>query len=379
MGELEKKDKRWLWRGRRGSGGPLAPFGVVYLALLGLGTVGALAVYLLLVAFVPGASGSRLDAMKTALLVVAGSGAGAGLYVQYRKQRTDEAKSALDHANSRRDQDKLFTERYTAAAAQLGNAAAAVRLAGVYALARIADDSERDRPTCLEVLCAYLRMPYDPDDPKTEPAERQVRTTAQTAIAARLYPDHPGFWHDARIDLAGAYLIDWNFVGFTVGEFKADRATFSGGAGFGRATFTGDAHFVGATFTLATYFGGGTFNGAAWFNGATFSGSASFGGATFSDFAGFGGATFSGDAHFDEATFNSNAGFNKATFNSNARFDGATFNRGAEFRAATFRQDLPPVWPAGFTEPTEIVWVAPSNRTRIPTRQRTPPTPPTAP
>ena len=120
MGDLDNMDRRRGLRRRQGSDRSLAPFGAVYLALLGLGTIGALAVYLLLIAFVPGASGTRLDAMKTALLVVAGSGAGAGLYVQYRKQQTDEAKSALDHANSRRDQDKLFTERYTQAVAQLG-------------------------------------------------------------------------------------------------------------------------------------------------------------------------------------------------------------------------------------------------------------------
>jgi hypothetical protein len=164
-------------------------------------------------------------------LVVAGSGAGAGLYVQYRKQQTGEVKSALDHANSRRDQDKLFTERYTQAAAQLGNPAAAVRLAGVYALARIADDSGRDRPTCVKVLCAYLRMPYDPDDP-AKADEREVRTTAQAVLAERLHADHPGFWAGAEIDLRGAHLIDFDLSRTTAAVLRADRATFSGHAWF---------------------------------------------------------------------------------------------------------------------------------------------------
>ena len=404
MGELEKKDKHRLWRGRQGSDGRLAPFGAVYVALLGLGTVGALVVYLLLITFVPGASGSRLDAMKTALLVVAGSGAGAGLYVQYRKQQTDEAKSSLDHANSRRDQDKLFTERYTTAAAQLGNTnSAAIRLAGVYALARIADDSERDRPTCLKVLCAYLRMPYDPDNPQTEPAERQVRTAAQTAIAERLHPDHPGFWRDARVDLTDAYLIDLDFRGITVGEFKADRARISGDAQFGEATFSEGARFVGATFNGGARFDEATFDKCAGFREATFGGIAEFGRATFGGNAEFGKAEFNGNVKFDPATFNAGARFDWATFNGNAefdgvtfpggasfgkatfngythfsaatfvgpalflgatfggytQFDGATFPGGADFGAAKFRRGHAPVWPAGWAEPAGIVWVDP--------------------
>jgi uncharacterized protein YjbI with pentapeptide repeats len=344
----------------------LAPFGAVYLVLLGLGTVGALAVYLLLLAFVPGASGTRLDAMKTALLVVAGSGAGAGLYVQYRKQQTDEAKSALDHANSRRDQDKLFTERYTQAVAQLGNPAAAVRLGGVYALARIADDSVRDRPTCLEVLCAYLRMPYDPDDPDTEPAERQVRTTAQSAIAARLRPDHPGFWADAQVNLADAYLIEPQFDNITVDSFTATRATFSGDAKFGEATFSGEAHFGKATFSREAHFGEATFSREAWFGEATFSREAWFGEATFSGdawfgkarfdaAAGFSEATFGGDAGFSEAKFSGYTGFRRAAFVGNAWFVGAAFGGHAGLVKTRFWRDPPPGWAQAFGKEAEFV------------------------
>jgi hypothetical protein len=105
VGDIERENERrpqrrgWLTDRRQGSDGRLAPFGAVYIGLLGLGTFGALLVYVLLIVFVPGASGTRLDAMKTALLVVAGSGAGAGLYVQYRKQQTDD-RAALRHQHS---------------------------------------------------------------------------------------------------------------------------------------------------------------------------------------------------------------------------------------------------------------------------------------
>jgi hypothetical protein len=32
----------------------------------------------------------------------------------------------------------------------------------VYALAGLADDWPENRQTCVDVLCAYLRMPYEP-------------------------------------------------------------------------------------------------------------------------------------------------------------------------------------------------------------------------
>lgn len=308
------------------------PFAAVYGALLVAGTVMAFGLYFVLLHVMHGAAAplsTRLDVAKTALLVVGGSGAVAGLYVAYRKQRTDEA-------NHLRDQDKLFTERYTAAASQLGNtASAAIRLAGVYALARIADDSERDRPTCLKVLCAYLRMPYDPDDRATEPAERQVRTTAQTVIAERLRPDHPGFWPDARIDLTDAHLIGLDFSGIIVGEFAADHARFGGDAVFSRATF-GNAWFRGAAFSRDAGFDEAMFNGDAWFGGTTFNRDAGFRRAIFNRYAGFNETTFKANAGFGEAMFKVNAGFSQAKFNGDAGFGGTTFNGDAGFSGTTF-------------------------------------------
>jgi hypothetical protein len=50
-----------------------------------------------------------------------------------------------------------ITERYTKAIEQLGQAELAMRLGGIYALERIAKDSERDHPTVVEVLSAFVR------------------------------------------------------------------------------------------------------------------------------------------------------------------------------------------------------------------------------
>lgn len=356
MGDIEKSNRRPPWR--RGDRGARAyrpgPFALVYSALLAAGLVAAGGVYYVLVHRVPGMAANRADTMKTALLVIGGSGALAGLYVAYRKQRTDEA-------NHLRDQDKLFTERYTAAAAQLGHDKAAVRLAGVYALARIADDSERDRPTCISVLCAYLRMPYDPDDPKTELAERQVRTTAQTAIAERLRPDHPGFWFDARIDLSGAYLTEATFSDIIASTFRVSGATFGENVTFEGATFAGFAAFDEATFHGEVNFRMATFSTGTWFKKAIFRRTASFQKATFERIAMFYGATFHGTVRFSGATFNGEAWFDEATFHWSVWFSGAKFPTRISFRKATFRRDCPPSWPDGFAEPAEIGWADPPN------------------
>ena len=80
----------------------------------------------------------------------------------YRRQKITDADSAHDRT-------RVFNERFTAIATQLGDAQHAVRLAGVHAMAGLADDWKQNRQTCVDVLCAYLRLLYDPDRAKTLP------------------------------------------------------------------------------------------------------------------------------------------------------------------------------------------------------------------
>src|SRR5215471_17998800 len=58
---------------------------------------------------------------------------------------------------------RTLNERFATAADKLGSdKPPAVRLAGVYAMAGLADDWPESRQTCVDVLCGYLRMPYVP-------------------------------------------------------------------------------------------------------------------------------------------------------------------------------------------------------------------------
>ncbi|MFJ8230538.1 pentapeptide repeat-containing protein [Streptomyces sp. NPDC094448] len=269
------------------------PFMVPYLAMLIFGATAAVGAYFALNELVPGASKNSLEVAKTALTVVAGCGAVAALYVAYRKQRNEEA-------NSNRERDRLFTDRFTMAAEQLGHEAAAVRLAGMYALARIADDSERDRETCMNVICAYLRMPYEALSSPVDRAEGNVRLAAQRLLEERLRPNHPHFWKNADVDLSGASLDS---------------------ASFGRAVFQ-KAVFIRAQFHGNTIFGVAQFEWRTWFDEAVFH-----------DRVWFGHSRFKEQVSFTDAKFHSSALFVSASFeHASVKFDRVLFGGKWTFR-----------------------------------------------
>ena len=267
--------------------------------------------------------------------MVAGVGGAVALVVAYRRQNDLE--------------QGRFVERFGAAAAQLGSPDPAVRIAGVYAMAGVADESTTfsRRQQCIDVLCGYLRLPYDPDygsshhtelttatkrlpsESATQSVEqqhtqrrtirqndREVRQTIVRVIAAhaRDHADIPWSDHD----------FDFNTVIFENADFQNTR--FRGkNTSFGGATFSGDTSFGGATFSGDTLFGGATFSGDTSFADATFSGELTL----------FGEVTFSGDTFFRGATF-SLTSFNGATFSGDTSFGGATFSGDTSFGGATF-------------------------------------------
>ncbi|MFF0794195.1 pentapeptide repeat-containing protein [Streptomyces spiralis] len=298
-------------------------------------------------------SKTLFDLVKLSFGVVAGAGALVALVVAYRRQRVDED-GAL------REATRLHTERFTTAVGQLGNESAAVRLGGVHALAGLADDAPtRDlRQTCIDVLCAYLRLPYTAEadlpagDAEARHAYLALREVRHTVIRLvrdhlRLDPGHPHSWQGHDFDFTGVTFDGGDFSGamFSGGTVSFAEATFSGWVQFFRAMFSGgEVNFDGATFSGGTvHFGGATFSGSGvHFDGATFSGSeVHFLGATFSGGeVTFLGATFSnGKVNFLRARFsNGKVTFLGATFSGGeVRFLGATFSGGeVRFDGAAF-------------------------------------------
>jgi hypothetical protein len=116
------------------------------------------------------------DLVKLSFGVVAGAGALVALVVAYRRQRVDEV-------GAHRDATRLHTELFSQAVDKLGSDSPAVRLGGVHALAGLADDARDDnlRQTCIDVLCAYLRLPFSPEpgDPPDDAAPTREQREMQ--------------------------------------------------------------------------------------------------------------------------------------------------------------------------------------------------------
>ena len=70
---------------------------------------------------------------------------------------TSLAIRATGSPSSRSPEQGQITDRYNAAITNLGSPSVDVRLGGIYALQRIMQDSPRDQPTVVAVLCAFVR------------------------------------------------------------------------------------------------------------------------------------------------------------------------------------------------------------------------------
>jgi hypothetical protein len=172
----------------------------------------------------------RISLLQLALAASAFIGGVVALTVAYRRQRLAEAAHKLAVAQEEREDARSFNERFGSATAQLGHEKSAVRLAGVYAVAGLADDWEAQRQVCVDVLCAYLRMPYDAANAPL--GEAEVRRTIMRTIA-----DHPRANASKTVSWTG---LDLDFTGAVLEAASFVRANFRNSAVlFDRATFTG--------------------------------------------------------------------------------------------------------------------------------------------
>jgi Pentapeptide repeats (9 copies) len=324
---------------------PLSNWTIAAGALMVLG-IAAVIVFVLLRRY--GAQGAQiqLDAIRTAGTLVIGTGGAVVLLLTARRQRYTEL--SLVHTD-RDATERRITELYAKAADQLGSDKAPVRLAGLYALERLAHSTVEHRHTIVDVICAYLRMPYMPPDeqPPAEDApaeahtrhenrrqEQQVRLTAQHVLLHNMRivaQHHRRWWHRAprpapawpgiRLNLSGALLVNFSLLECQLDFADFTRARFTGDAKFGNTQFTGGwAYFVSAQFIDWADFEGALFTGGADFRDAQFTRGAHFNNAHFPDVAIFGGVQFADSAFFMGAQLRG------------ALFEGAQFTGGVSFR-----------------------------------------------
>ncbi|MBP2215995.1 pentapeptide repeat-containing protein [Arthrobacter sp. CAN_C5] len=272
-----------------------------------------------------------VDLTGTVLTIVAGVGGVVFLVVAYRKQRDVES--------------SRFVEHFGAASEQLGHPDPAVRMAGVYAMAGVADQVlGLKRQQCIDVLCGYLRLPYSPEIGANHQHQVIVRRTP-----GDLRPEieeHHSYRQNDRVvrqtivgvikdHLQWTAEISWSDWNFDCRGAVFEEADLRGAHFSGRTTSFKEAHFTGET----TRFNGARFTGETTrFDGAHFTGSyTSFNGARFTgETTRFDGAHFVGETiRFDEA-----------------RFTGTTDLRSVDFGAGTVNFGFPEQW----NPPPEFDW-----------------------
>lgn len=133
----------------------------------------------------------------------------------YRKQRISEAESF-------REDEKILASRYQAAAEQIGNESAAVRLAGIYSMAQLATEWPARHQECVDVITAYARLTL-----KEELSKHEERVIVQAIFAligqncGSKSEDH-STWSPLRIDLSNCHIpaFKWSNVCFENLDFS---------------------------------------------------------------------------------------------------------------------------------------------------------------
>lgn len=199
----------------------------------------------------------RSEAVRTGALSGGAVVALYALWLNDRRRRVEEDRHELEGV-------KVADERFARSVELLGNEADQVRIGAMHSLVWLAGSNPRYKQTVLDILCAYLRRPFDHPELRDEPAapdtaaqstpegdrEREVRLTAQRLITDVL----PwGMDPDPRtydLDLSGACLEHFRLEGRRIGRLTARRARFHGITRFAKleaakpVLFT-DASFVG--------------------------------------------------------------------------------------------------------------------------------------
>jgi uncharacterized protein YjbI with pentapeptide repeats len=284
---------------------------------------------------------SRSDALKTGGLA---GGAIVALYalwlndrrrrVEERRQDIERRRHELESQRAEQDRERVADERFAKAVELLGHAADQVRVGALHALAGLARSRPEYTQTVLDVLCSYLRRPFEHprydekldrharDGTRGSPEqeqELQVRLTAQRLIKDLLpaadQPDAPDYY----LDLTGAVVEYLDFSGCRLGGMLLRYAALHSSTNLSGCRFTGRVYFTAAGTGAGRLIG--------YFRCR---------GAVFEDYAWFSGTRFTEDTDFTETTFAGPATFKDATFVRDAVFTDVAATDSLDLRRTRF-------------------------------------------
>ncbi|MGW4520869.1 pentapeptide repeat-containing protein [Amycolatopsis sp. NPDC004378] len=271
---------------------------------------------------------SRSDALKTGGLAGGAIVALYALWLNDRRRRVEEQRQdierrrhELEAQRAEQDRERVADERFAKAVELLGHDADQVRVGALHALAGLARSRPEYTQTVLDVLCSYLRRPFDhpryqegvertqkENDVGEPDQEREltVRLTAQRLVKVLL----PAASDDAApvydLDLTGAVLEYLDLNDRKIGNILLRYASLHSSTHFNRCRVVGKAFFTGAGAgpgRLLGYFRcrETVFADRAWFSGTRFAENADFKNTEFGGPTTFKDAVFAGDAEFTGA------------------------------------------------------------------------------
>lgn len=136
------------------------------------------------------------EARKTLATILGGVLLLAGFFGTWQNIKVAQEAASTSQKALQVSQEGQITDRFTKAIEQLGATDASgkpkleIRLGGIYALERIANDSERDHWPIMEVLCTYVRENSPQKQQSPTGKERKAREPAQENQASASLP-HP--------------------------------------------------------------------------------------------------------------------------------------------------------------------------------------------
>ncbi|MFE9744517.1 pentapeptide repeat-containing protein [Saccharothrix saharensis] len=217
----------------------------------------------------PGAP--KNEAIKTGGLAGGALVALYALWLNDRRRRTDEerqrvesARQELENARAEHDRSRVADERFARSVELLGHDAEQVRVGAMHALAGLARSRPEYTQTVLDVLCAYLRRPFEgrPEDRE----ELEVRLTAQRLVADLLPRADVEGGPAYNLDLTRAYLEYFDLSHRRVGDLVLRAAQLRRSNSFHHAVVCGGAWFTDAQSSGRLYLHHMTFRGKAWFS-----------------------------------------------------------------------------------------------------------------
>ncbi len=239
-----------------------------------------------------GPDADRGEAVKTGGLAAGSVVALYALWLNDRRRQVDEerqdlerSRQALESRRAEHDRERAADERFLRAVELLGDDADQVRVGALHALAGLARGRPEYTQDVLDVICSYLRRPFDhprhaeargpapPPDTAEERARRaeadrwlQVRLTAQRLIADLLPAADRADAPTYDLDLHGATLEYFDVSHRVIGQLRARELNLYEANSFHHCVVRKAAWFTGATSWGRLYLHDTVFTDRSWFS-----------------------------------------------------------------------------------------------------------------